>query len=283
MFEFFQNSVWVNIVSIGLGVLGIYLAYYFYKKSVIFKGPIYEITSQKLVDPLLGERLPVDVKWGKKSIPCLTVVKIAFWNNGKDTINYDDVAPTDPLRIIVRKGSKILKAQIGAITSKANNVRITEESDENSDVVNIAFDYLDYKDGFVITVYGTMKDKSEAELVGTIKGVRSMFSVDKEFSLMDIFMIKRNQVLDRVSDKSPEWLSMLLFGGYDSHNPLLIRILLGMLSVIVIAPFLVVYVVAGVFVVAFTMAKLTIQHDKITLPEQLESYYRYYTPLLRID
>lgn len=81
----------------------------------------------------------------------MTVTKVAFWNNGKETINDVDQAPTDKLRVLLDEKYEILESELIFETSHTNNIKL--RNDQN--VINIDFDYFDYNQGFIkIYPYG---------------------------------------------------------------------------------------------------------------------------------
>jgi hypothetical protein len=98
----------------------------------------------------------------------LTTTKLAFWNNGKDTINGSDIASADPLMVKVNDGCKILDSSVLYVKNAANQF-IINQSDDRSHML-IQFDYLDADEGGVIQLLHTGKSSDDIEVCGTIKG-----------------------------------------------------------------------------------------------------------------
>lgn len=54
----------------------------------------------------------VNILYAGNKVDNLSITKIAFWNDGKETINNSDVAQNNPIRLIIDKDLYFLDAEI---------------------------------------------------------------------------------------------------------------------------------------------------------------------------
>ena len=54
----------------------------------------------------------LNILYANRSIENLMVTSVAFWNSGKETINFHDMVPRSPLLIESKEGTTILEVQI---------------------------------------------------------------------------------------------------------------------------------------------------------------------------
>jgi len=103
-------------------------------------------------------------------IPSLTITKLLFWNDGKDTIDYKrDVSRVEPIRIVCRReGVEILQADIIQANQPANMFSETVSQDKK--VVNLTFDHVDKDEGVALQVFHTGAWDGDLEVKGKIKG-----------------------------------------------------------------------------------------------------------------
>ncbi len=162
------ENPWVNALSLLLALLGIILAIFFFIKGRRTKEPRYSIRSTNLVQDFISRIEALEMTYAGERISNLTATELAFWNNGKDTINNSDIAAADPLMIKVNNGYKILDSSVMQVKNAANQFSINH-SDDGSHVL-IQFDYLDADDGGVIQLLHTGKSSRDIVVCGTIKG-----------------------------------------------------------------------------------------------------------------
>jgi len=159
---------WLSILSFLLALLGVILAVVFFIKSRRMKEPRFAIRSFNLVRDFTSRLEALEMLYAGQRIQNLTVSKIAFWNNGAETINGQDIASADPLVAKLKEGLTILDASVLFVKNEANQFSI-DVSDDSSELF-LKFDYVDKGEGVVIQVLHTGRSSADIQLAGTIKG-----------------------------------------------------------------------------------------------------------------
>lgn len=162
------SSPWITLLSLLLTSASLLLAIHFYLRGRKQKLPKYALRSSSLVRGLVNRVQGLEVLYGGRQIEDLTVSRIAFWNAGRETINYADVATIDPIIVQIGGGAKILEAKIILAKNPANQFRIRKSEEENQ--IQIEFEYIDQHEGLIIQFFHTGIDDSNIRLKGTIKG-----------------------------------------------------------------------------------------------------------------
>lgn len=162
-----SSSPFITVASFVLAIFGIVLAVFFYIRSRRNKEPVYTKKSFNIIQDFSSKLTDLAIKYKNESVNNLTITKIAFWNDGRDTINMVDVAEADPLRISITDDSKILSAEVIYSGNPANRFRISDIK-ENS--VKLLFDYIDKNEGGIIQIIHTGKSSKNIDVKGIIKG-----------------------------------------------------------------------------------------------------------------
>ena len=206
-----NHNSWLNLVFLVLAVTSIMISIYLFIRSRKEKAPHFSIRTFKLIEDSLTKIEAVEILYQGKRVKNLTLSKIALWNKGRDSINANDIAPTDPLKIGINPQYQLLAAEIICSQTKANNFSITPNLENNE--VKIDFDYFDTNEGVVIQVYHTGKQSEDVSLKGTVKGVtRITHIVPGEDYLTDSFVARVTSSLRIRKIKSgPLRLTILIF------------------------------------------------------------------------
>jgi hypothetical protein len=150
-------------LGIILAVIGIIATY----RALKNKKPVYAIISQILIqnfDPLLPN---LSIKFKGENVKNLSISRIAFWNDGKETINKTDISQAEPLMIEITKGCRILDVKLILTSNTANQFELLEIQDT---YVMVSFDFLDYQDGALIQIIHDATVPKSLEVRGVIKG-----------------------------------------------------------------------------------------------------------------
>lgn len=168
--NWFDNSPWLNIISLLIGVLGIFLAYYFYHKAKKDKAPVFSRQTFYIIRPNLATRRNIEVRYKDKKVEKLTLTRLAFWNNGKEPIRREDISSSDPLKIIATDNVNIFDIEI-KYQNQVNNFSIEKRSDNSADIL---FDFVNYNDGIVLDIYHNGDGNESVYLKGTFIGAKAI-------------------------------------------------------------------------------------------------------------
>ena len=178
----FNNSSWLNLIFLLLAVISIAISIILYLKNKRQKKPCYYFKQVDLIKNSLSEIRGIEIKYNDNPIQNLTMTRLVLYNKGNDTINKDDVAPKDPLRIMVGDECKILSSEIVYSQKEANNFSLRFDADNNQ--VLIDFDYFHRNEGIIVQLYHTGSEINKSPLKGTIKGVSEIQMVIPDADLL---------------------------------------------------------------------------------------------------
>ena len=88
-----------NIISIGIAIIGIVLAYVFYRKGLRSKEPCWSVRNNVLVEGYSSKIGKLDIRFKDEQVENLSIARIAFWNQGAETLDRHDIETVNPLRI----------------------------------------------------------------------------------------------------------------------------------------------------------------------------------------
>lgn len=170
------SNPWLQFVSLIIAIASFIAAVIFYKKSRRDKIPYYSVIKQTIIEnstPLLHS---LSVNFNGIAQPFITVVKIAFWNHGAETIAIEDIAEAKPLVIVVDEGVNVLNAKVLKSTDDANQFGLGEmhKQEDGSTVIPIIFDFLDQGDGALVQVVHNGDEKTPVWVEGRIKGAKDL-------------------------------------------------------------------------------------------------------------
>lgn len=165
LFNFF-NQGWVGAV---IGILGVLIAIYTYKRTKIGPRLVYQLDSLKVIGK--DGRTPEEITIYYKGIKVPRIIKttIIIWNSGTKTIDGVNIVKNDPLRLEFSDEEEIIAATILKRTKEVNEFEITSSSEQRN-VLNIDFEYLDPKDGVSIEILHTDVRRYPV-FKGSIKGM----------------------------------------------------------------------------------------------------------------
>lgn len=175
--ETLSNSPWTTLVLFIISVMGVFLTVLFYIKSRKYKMPIYRKTNLAIIGEETKKIEGLTVAYAGQNVATFSVAKFAFWNGGNQVIEAKDVAPSDPVRIVISQGAQILDAKISYVKKNANNFTVNVSDDKRQ--VAVGFDYFHKSEGLVIEVYHTAESKDALMILGTIKGVSDFTNVEQ--------------------------------------------------------------------------------------------------------
>lgn len=165
--EFLKNQ------SIGIG--GIILTIGIFKYQTKKKIPCYGIRSTNIIENLDSKFENIEMNYLKngvvtEKIKDLTVTKVIFWNEGKETIHQNDIATAKPLQIMIKNKCKIISSKI-IYTKKSENLFEINLSEDNS-YIDVNFEYIDKNEGIVIQILHTGRSRDDILYEGALKGCK---------------------------------------------------------------------------------------------------------------
>lgn len=161
----------LNIVFLILSISSIAVSIYLFFKSIRSKKPVYLEINYPLIEDSVSAIDGLEIKYNKQKISRLTLTRFSFWNNGRETIDGNDIAAADRLRIYIparRKtdSGEMISAKVIFSRKQANSIKLDIEDSE----AYISFDFLDYGDGAIFEIYHTGIAEHQLGIKGTLKG-----------------------------------------------------------------------------------------------------------------
>lgn len=167
------NPELINLVSIALGVAGVILALYFYKRSIPIRQLSYACRTFRIISDKCQRVPELGVTYEGKNIPSLSVTKLAVWNAGTEALRAQDIPSSDPL-VIATRGNKaqLLKVMFIEATHPANAAAVQIFVREGNELAKLTFEYLNPGDALLVDVVHTGTGIDDIELRGSLVGAR---------------------------------------------------------------------------------------------------------------
>ncbi len=179
---FINNPVWTLLISV---IIAIVIAVVSYRKGRKIKKPTYYVKSNNLFTDFSSKITKLKMLYGDTPIERLTASKVAFWNDGTETINKEDIVGSEPLRIEAVGSCDIVDASIIKEIDSVNKFRVEIV---NKKEVKILFDFLDKGQGGAIQIMHTGKESSDIKVDGFVKGAgkpRPSYTRSKVLNVID--------------------------------------------------------------------------------------------------
>lgn len=164
--KYLDGGPGLNTVFLSLSIISVLASIYFFLKSKKTKKPFYLQRTFPIIEDSLSAIDGLDIRFGDERLKRLTLSKISFWNSGHATIEWNDVASKDIVRIELPEDEKIISAKVEFVKRDANNISV--HIDGRYAFIN--FDFIDFGDGALIELYHTAPSHKELLFKGTIKG-----------------------------------------------------------------------------------------------------------------
>lgn len=168
----FDNNPILNLVMIVIALASIGLAVFFYIKSKKVKTPTYIVRTISLVKESIKKIETVQINYGGEKVSNLSITKLAFWNDGKSTINSQDIARIEPIKICIEPEYDILECEILFSKNPSNDFNLTLSEDKKTITVN--FDYIDFEEGIVVQICHTGSSNKDICVTGQVKSVKKI-------------------------------------------------------------------------------------------------------------
>jgi len=167
LLSFLNQNQWLNLIFLVLALISILISLFLFFLSKKEKSPLFNVKHLNLVKGHIRKLDRVKITYNNEEVKDLTLTRVSFWNQGKETIDKSDIAQADPLRVQLPEGSILLEASLDYVHNIVNNISIKLSEDRRSLYIN--FDYLDTSEGCALTIYHSA-DSGDVQVLGTIKG-----------------------------------------------------------------------------------------------------------------
>ena len=155
-----------------VGVIALFLAYVFYRKSRRLREPCWSVRNNVLVEGYSSKIHELDIRFKDNQVENLSIAHIAFWNQGAETLDRHDIETVNPLRIEASGGIEILDVSVSLTNNSSSEIETKPASDRKS--ARLGFDYLNKGQGAIIQVIHTGIKGSDVRIIGDIRGVKQI-------------------------------------------------------------------------------------------------------------
>lgn len=165
------QSPYVGLIGTIVGIIGLVVALValiLYFKDRRTKEPSFAKKSINITRQMASRVPGLEIQFLDRPVQNFTITKIAFWNNGRATVEREDVV--DPVRFRVRGAGTILQHEILYASGPSNNI-VTSLGEERSEIT-LDFSYLDRHEGAVIKIAHTGRSGADIVVSGKMKGVK---------------------------------------------------------------------------------------------------------------
>jgi len=142
----FFGTIWVDR---SLAIIGIALAYVFYRRSKIHSEVSYQVRGTTLIGGLGTLPRSVEVRYDGKPVQRLARSTAVIWNSGNTTVERAAILEADPFSLKLPSGTEILAVEIERATRPILRFRATVDPVNKSRVL-LKFDFLEPGDGAVV-------------------------------------------------------------------------------------------------------------------------------------
>jgi hypothetical protein len=166
-------NIILGIVGVVLGIIGLIAGYIFYRRGLRTKEPCWSMKTETLIEGYSAKFQDLKILYQDKQIENLSVSRIAFWNRGRETIEFDDIPQKAPPLIVARGEAEILDAKVIQQTNRSSDFSV--HLSDNGKYAQILFDYIDNEQGAVFQVIHTGTspiDIEDLQVWGDIKGAK---------------------------------------------------------------------------------------------------------------
>lgn len=148
------RDVLLAVAGVAVGaIVSTSFGWFFYRRALRDPGPTYVLTGHVVVSGSLG-REEIEIRFAGEVVPVVSRTLVVFWNRGRKSIRRDEVPAAHPLRIeVLDDGARVLDAAV--ITSTRPEIGVEARPDLYGPGVTLSFEFLDYRDGFVVEMLHT--------------------------------------------------------------------------------------------------------------------------------
>lgn len=185
--DFFDGNIYFNVFNLLIAIISIVSSVFFYIKSKKNKKPTYILRTVNLIREKIQKIDRVNVLFDGNTVKNLSITKIAFWNDGKDTIDKADVSKKNPIRLTIKDDYIFLETEIIYQKNLSNDFKVSISDDHK--YIDIDFDYFDFEEGIVLQVFHTGNKSTDISIIGQIKSVKRIQRKDNTHSFLPSFIV----------------------------------------------------------------------------------------------
>ena len=170
--QIFIETPIFNYIFMGLSVGGIIITFILNFINNKKATPKYIVKNFNLTTKAFEVFNDLSITYKNKKYKKLCITKIAFWNAGRTTLNYEDVSKKEGLKITNNLEEQIIGAKISTETNNENFTEIKILKNKNS--IQLKFDFLEKKSGFIISVIHKPVKGLNFSIEGKIKDIKKI-------------------------------------------------------------------------------------------------------------
>lgn len=182
----FTFETWLNIVSVSVGLIGVALACYFYRRSILKPVPVYGThpLRARIVNESEMKTRGFSVLYDGRPIESnVTATTLYFWNEGRMPIRKADVLRA--FTITPAEESTFLQWQIVSVSREACGFSLSPSPSSgmgNASKLVITFDVMEEGDGVAIQIIHAGDPDADLSLSGVSIGARSLARNDLDLT-----------------------------------------------------------------------------------------------------
>lgn len=165
-----EALAWLSWIGLAIGLIGLALSYYFYKKGTRTKRPYCLTFTQSIAGKVLLDIPDFQITYKGHPIERLAITKLVFWNAGSETITSSDVPAAAPFQIALSEDAEFLSYSLEFVKRNSNAISMT--LDDSKKNLLVEFDYLDKDDGFVVELLHTGLNDNAIKMQAIFKGAQ---------------------------------------------------------------------------------------------------------------
>lgn len=166
-----DTNIILGTSGVIIGILGLISGYIFYQRSLKYKEPTWSIKSNNLISGYSKKFKNLKIQYNNNVVEKLTVSKLLFMNAGRETINRDDIAKANRLRVIPIKETQIVDAKVDTCNNESSQFSVNISNEDKCAYID--FDYLDHNQGAVFQIIHTGVTSNDIQILGDIKGAKN--------------------------------------------------------------------------------------------------------------
>ena len=164
----------LSLLSVGTGVIGLGLAFYFYRRSVEERIPTYYVDPVRTSIVASTGAKPSELEVLYNGTPLkegdVTAVRVYFWNDGRMPIRNTDILR--PLSLVVNPSARILDARVLKSSRQVTNIAVGLQSSMGG--VPLLFDVLEENDGAAIQIIYAGSPSADIAITGVVVGAHEV-------------------------------------------------------------------------------------------------------------